>query len=92
MNRLTTIVHSVVCPTQMAFILGHNILEGVIVLHETIHELYSKKLDRVILKVDFEKAYDKVKWPFLQQALQMKGFDSAWCQQVQTFVQGVLLG
>jgi hypothetical protein len=29
---------------------------------------------RVILKFDFEKAYDKVKWEFLQQTLKMKGF------------------
>jgi hypothetical protein len=26
------------------------------------------------LKIDFEKAYDKVKWPFLYQTLWMKGF------------------
>jgi hypothetical protein len=53
--------------------------EGLVVLHETIHELHSNKLDGAILKVDFEKAYDKVKWLFPQQALQMKGFDSARC-------------
>jgi hypothetical protein len=30
---------------------------------ETIHELHRKKLDGVLLlKIDFEKAYDKVKW------------------------------
>ena len=62
-----------------------NILEGVVVLHETLHEIHTKKLDGVVFKVDFEKAYDKVKWPFLQQALHMKGFDQAWRQQVDSF-------
>ena len=38
-----------------------------------IHELHRKKLDGVRFKINFEKAYDKVKWPFLQQALRMKG-------------------
>jgi hypothetical protein len=52
---------------------GRNILEGVVVLHKTIHELH-KKRDGVILKLDFEKAYDKVNWSFLQQTLIMKGF------------------
>jgi len=32
----------------------------------------------VILKLDFEKAYDKVKWPFLQQVLRLKGFSNKW--------------
>jgi hypothetical protein len=30
-----------------------------------------------VLKLDFEKAYDKIKWPFLQQALRIK--DSHLC-------------
>jgi hypothetical protein len=53
---------------------GRNILDGVVVLHEAVHELHSKKLYGVILKLDFEKAYDKVKWSFLQQTLSMKVF------------------
>ena len=53
---------------------GRNILEGVVVLHKTIHELHKKKRDGVILKLDFEKAYDKVNWSFLQHTLRMKGF------------------
>jgi hypothetical protein len=48
-------------PTQLAFIPGRNIMKGVIILHETIHELHRKKECTVILKIDFEKAYDKVK-------------------------------
>ena len=64
-NRLTQIAHSVIQPGQTAFMPGRHILEGVVVLHETLHEIHSKKLDGVIFKVDFEKAYDKVKWPFL---------------------------
>jgi hypothetical protein len=31
-------------------------------------------MNGVILKIDFEKAYEKVKWSFLQQILRMKGF------------------
>jgi hypothetical protein len=49
----------------MAFMQGRYILDGVVILHETVHELHSKKLNEVILKLDFEKAYDKAKWSFL---------------------------
>ena len=65
-NRLTQISHSVVQPSQTAFMPDRNILEGVVVLHETLHEINTKKLEWVVFKVDFEKVYDKVKWPFLQ--------------------------
>jgi hypothetical protein len=64
-----------------------HILEGVVVLHRTIHELHSKKLDGVIFKIYFEKVYDKVKWPFLQQVLRMKGFDNIWCDRIRSFVE-----
>jgi hypothetical protein len=37
-------------------------MEGVVIMHETIHELHRKKQDGVILKLDFEKAHDKLKW------------------------------
>jgi hypothetical protein len=87
-NWVTSIAHKVIKPTQSAFIPGRNILEGVVVLHETIHELHKKKLDGVIFKIDFEKAYDKVKWSFLQQALLIKGFPPLWCEWVARFVQG----
>jgi hypothetical protein len=29
-------------------------MEGVVVLHETIHELHKRKKDEVIFKLDFE--------------------------------------
>lgn len=48
-------------------------MEGHIILHETMHELYKKNLNGVILKIDFEKTYDKPKWPFLQQNLIFDG-------------------
>jgi hypothetical protein len=55
-----------------------------LVLHEIIHELHRKKLDGVLLKIDFEEAYDKVKYPFLQETLRMK--DPIWCKWIQDFV------
>ena len=73
-NIPTTIAHKVMKPMQTAFMPGRHILEGVVVLHEMIHKLHSKKLYGVIFKVDLEKANEKVKWPFLQQCMRVKGF------------------
>ena len=44
-NRLNRIAQTVVSPSQSAFMLGRNIMEGVVILHETIHELHSSKLN-----------------------------------------------
>jgi hypothetical protein len=54
-------------------------MEGVIVLHETIHEMHRKKQNGLIFKIDFEKAYDKINWSFVQQTLRMKGLSPTWC-------------
>lgn len=41
-----------------------------------------------MIKIDFEKAYDKVHWPFLYQMLQAKGFGDMWCDWVTKIVRG----
>jgi hypothetical protein len=86
--RLNTVADHVVRPSQTAFMQGRNILDGVVILHEVVHELHTKKLNGVILKLDFEKAYDKVKWSFLQQTLRMKGFSPEWRALINDFVSG----
>ena len=91
-NRLNKVAKTVVSPTQTAFMPGRNIMEGVVILHETIHELHIKKQNGVIFKIDFEKAYDKVKWSFLQQTLCMKGFSSKWCRWIEGMVTGGSVG
>ena len=83
---------TVVSPSETTFMPGRNIIEGVVIIHETIHELHTKKRDGVIFKIDFEKAYDKVKWSFLQQTLRMKGFSPKWCRWVEGMVKGAVLG
>ena len=71
---------------------GRYIMEGVVILHETIHELKRKKQNRIILKLDFEKAYDNVNWEFLQQGLRMKGFSQKWCKWIVNIITGGSVG
>ena len=40
-----------------------------------------------MFKIDFEKAYDKVNWNFLQQALRLKSFHPTWCEWIKMVVQ-----
>ncbi|WVZ85042.1 hypothetical protein U9M48_032004 [Paspalum notatum var. saurae] len=52
------VAQKVIQPSQTAYFPGRYILEGVTILHKTIQEVHKKKLNGVIFKVDFEKAYD----------------------------------
>ncbi|WVZ83656.1 hypothetical protein U9M48_030783 [Paspalum notatum var. saurae] len=90
-NRIIKVARKIIRPSQTAFLPGRNILEGDVVLHETLHELHKKNLNGVIFKIDFEKAYDKVRWDFLQQTLHMKGFSATWCNWIKSFIQEWLL-
>jgi hypothetical protein len=60
-NRFTAVANRTIKPTQTTFLPGRYILEGVVILHETLHELRRKRQSGIILKLDFEKAYDKVR-------------------------------
>lgn len=71
-NMLIVIIKGVIRASQIAFLKGRYILEGVLILHESLNSLHKKKTSGVLFKIDFEKAFDKVKWPFLMQTLKMK--------------------
>jgi hypothetical protein len=59
-SRLSPVAHMIVSPTQTTFIKGRFIHDGVLALHEILHELATKNLPTIILKLDFEKAYDRL--------------------------------
>jgi hypothetical protein len=87
-TRLSPIAHRVISPTQSAFIKGRLIHEGALALHEIVHELKVKKTRAVILKLDFEKAYDRVSWAFLRDVLIQKGFESGVVHRLMQLVTG----
>jgi hypothetical protein len=76
-RRLTGVADTVINKIQTTFSPRQNILEGVVILHET-HELRREKRKGVIMKLDFEKAYDKVSWAFLMEVLERKIFLAKW--------------
>jgi hypothetical protein len=66
---------------------GRNIMNSVLTLHEILHETKRRGQIGVVLKLDFEKAYDKVCWEFLWQCLEKIGFHEKWCGQISRVVQ-----
>ena len=68
-SRFSTIVQRIVAPNQSAFIKGRYILESVVIAHEIVHSIHRTGEKGVILKLDYEKAYDRVRWTFLFEML-----------------------
>ena len=64
-NRLAIIMNIITSIDQSAFIKGRYILESVVTAHETIHSVVKNKSKGVVLKLDYEKAFDKVNPDFL---------------------------
>jgi hypothetical protein len=90
--RLTPYAGKIISGTQTAFIPGRFILEGVVILHEILHELRVKILPGVILKLNFEKAYDKVRWSFMMEVLRKKNFPEKWVEWMKQTVEGGKVG
>ena len=64
---------------QNAFIKKRNIMDGIFSLHELMHHTHVKKQVGVVLKLDFEKVYDKVNRDFLLECHRIRGFSDKWC-------------
>jgi hypothetical protein len=91
-NRLGIVAQRLVATNQSAFIKGRYILESVVVAHELVHSLHSSKEKGVILKLDYEKAYDRVSWDFLFEVLETRGFSSKWVNWIKQLATGGSLG
>jgi hypothetical protein len=77
-RRLSKIASKYIAINQTAFIPDRNIHDGVVALHEILHDLKANKKLGIVIKLDFEKTYDKIHWKFLFEVLQRKGFSEAW--------------
>jgi hypothetical protein len=63
-------------------------MEGVVILIEVLHELRVKNHRGVILKLDFEKSYDKVQWGFMMEVLKTKNFPPQWLEWMKQIIEG----
>lgn len=77
-NRLRTRIDSLVDETQSAFIKGRCITDSIVTANELIFFMQKHRYPVLILKVDFEKAYDTVDWSFLLELLRARGFSDKW--------------
>lgn len=60
--------------------------------HELVHSIKREGEPGVILKMDYEKAYDRVNWDFLFEISKSKGFGDKWINWIRSLVIGGLVG
>ncbi|WJZ85876.1 hypothetical protein VitviT2T_005388 [Vitis vinifera] len=77
-GRLRGVLHETIHYTQGAFVQGRQILDAVLIANEIVDERRRSGEEGVVFKIDFEKAYDHVKWDFLDHVLEKKGFSPRW--------------
>ncbi|GJZ29560.1 RNA-directed DNA polymerase, eukaryota [Tanacetum coccineum] len=74
----------IVNKVQSAFVVDRQILDGPFILNELVQLCKSKKKQSLIFKVDFEKAYDSVRWDYLDDIMKKFGFGERWCGWIQS--------
>ncbi|KAL5558341.1 hypothetical protein UlMin_034552 [Ulmus minor] len=87
-NKLKPLLDRIVCPTQNAFVPSRSIHDNYVLIQEVIHSMKKKKgtLGWMALKIDLEKAYDRVSWQFIKKVLTTFGFDPRWVRWVSTCI------
>ncbi|GKA71148.1 RNA-directed DNA polymerase, eukaryota [Tanacetum coccineum] len=77
-NRLSYVIPDLISEVQSAFVANRQILDGHFILNELLSWCKSKKFKAMIFKVDFEKAFDSVRWDFFDDVLKSFGFGNKW--------------
>ena len=69
-NQIKNILPSIIPENQGGFIKGRNIGDNIILVQEAIHSSQSRKEKGMIIKLDLENAFDRVRHSFMFQVMQ----------------------
>ncbi|KAA3463577.1 LINE-1 reverse transcriptase isogeny [Gossypium australe] len=74
-NRFKVVLPKLISQEQAGFIAGRNIFDNIILAQEVIHSMRCNRKGRqwMAIKLDLEKAYDRVSWEFINTSLTAAG-------------------
>ncbi|CAL5398010.1 unnamed protein product [Camellia sinensis] len=82
-NRMKKVMPCIISETQSAFIGGRNILDGIFIANEIVDSWKKNQKKGIVLKLDFQKAFDSINWAFLFSMLSNFGFGNKWISWIQ---------
>ncbi|XP_026399408.1 uncharacterized protein LOC113295273 [Papaver somniferum] len=88
-DRLKNILLDIISSQQTAFLKKRQILDGVLVANELIDSRIRSGRPGILVKVDFEKAFDHVNWVFLDEIMEKMGFGDKWRGWIKCFVEAL---
>ena len=77
-NKLKIVLSNIIDYSQSALIKGRWLLDSILVANGVVEENRLKRKRLVIIKVDYEKAYDSVSWDFLYYMMYWLRFCARW--------------
>nr|XP_025670679.1 uncharacterized protein LOC112770555 [Arachis hypogaea] len=77
-RRMRAIMPRLVGETQSAFVKGRKIHDRALITCKTVQWIKMRKKEAVIIKLDFQKAYDRIRWSFVDLMLQKMDFGRRW--------------
>lgn len=85
-KRLKRVLPYVIGEVQISFLGGRNIFDGFMIANEVVDWWKKSKVKGVILKLDFQKAYDSVNWDYLFSMMANLGLGGRWLGWIRTCV------
>ena len=84
-GRLGPLLDKMVDSAQVAFVPSRCIMENIMLAQEIVHNFIHMKRKKGFLgvKIDFQKAYDRMKWRFIQWVLKAFGFNEQFTNLIQ---------
>ncbi|MCO5558694.1 hypothetical protein L7F22_012280 [Adiantum nelumboides] len=80
--RLRPFLPDLIHSSQTGFVHDRSILDNVVTFYEAVEWARQTGQPTAIMLLDFEKAYDRVDWGFLEGTLHRMGFPDAWIRGI----------